>query len=108
MHLGEFRNRVVLQTLSASLDAGGGQSSSWSADTTVWAKVEHLTGAEGMFGDQLRATDTFRFTIRYYSSLTTKYRLSYKSKTFDITSIKDLDEGKERYQEILASEGVAT
>jgi len=108
MYLGEFRNRVALQTLGGSTDAGGGQSSTYSTQTTVWSKVEPLSGSEGLFGDQLRATQGFKFTIRYYSALTPKYRLYYRSKAFDITSIQIIDEGKERYQEIIATEGVAT
>jgi len=100
MELGEFRNRVALQTLGGSIDAGGGHSTTWTTADTVWGKVENLTGNEGLFGDQIRATGNYKFTIRYYSSLTTKYR-------FDINSIKILDEGKQRYQEIMATEGVA-
>lgn len=108
MYLGEFRNRVTIQSLGGSTDAGGGQSSTFSDVTTVWSKVEKLSGQEGLFGDQLRDTSGYKFTIRYYSSLTTKHRLSYRSKTFDITSITDIREGKLDYQEIIATEGVAT
>ena len=106
--VGEMRNRIVLQTLGGSTDAGGGQSTSYSTATTVWAKAENLSGGEGIFGDQLRGTASYRFTIRYYSSLTEKYRISYNSKTFNITHIKDIDEGRRKFQEILATEGVAT
>tara|TARA_R100001015_G_C4619420_1_gene176135 strand:+ start:396 stop:728 length:333 start_codon:yes stop_codon:yes gene_type:complete len=107
MELGEFRNRVSLQTLGGSVDAGGGRSTTWTTETTVWGKVENVSGTEGLFGDQLRATSSFKFTIRYYSSLTTKYRLLHRSKAFEITSIKILDEGRERFHEITATEGVA-
>tara|TARA_Y100000004_G_scaffold75428_1_gene84852 strand:+ start:156 stop:485 length:330 start_codon:yes stop_codon:yes gene_type:complete len=106
--VGEMRNRIVLQTLGGSTDAGGGQSTSYSTATTVWAKAENLSGGEGIFGDQLRGTASYRFTIRYYSALTEKYRISYNSKTFNITHIKDVDEGRRKFQEILATEGVAT
>lgn len=106
--IGEMRNRVALQTLGGVTDAGGGQSTSYSTATTVWAKVENLSGSESSFGDQLRSINNYRFTIRYYSALTTKYRISYDSKTFDIQYIKDIDEGRNKFQEILATEGVAT
>tara|TARA_B110000444_G_C18800920_1_gene577412 strand:- start:94 stop:420 length:327 start_codon:yes stop_codon:yes gene_type:complete len=108
MYLGEFRNRVALQTLSQSTDGAGGYTSSYSTATTVWSKVEATSGSESMFGDQVRATQGYKFTIRYYSALTSAYRLSYRSKLFNITSIKIIDEGKNRYQEIMATEGVAT
>ena len=107
MYLGEFRNRIVLQTLGGSIDAGGGQSSTWSGTTAYWSKVENLSGSEGLFGDQLRATNQFRFTIRYNSSLNEKYRIVYSSENYNIQSIKDIDEGKFKYQEIIATKGVA-
>jgi SPP1 family predicted phage head-tail adaptor len=103
-----MRNRIVLQTLGGSQDSGGGQTTSHSTATTVWAKVEDLSGSEGVFGDQVRGTANYKFTIRYYSALTEKNRISYNSKTFNITYVKNILEGREKFQEILAIEGVAT
>ena len=108
MSLGEFRNKIVLQTLGGSTDSGGGQTSTYSTATTVWAKAENISGSENIFGDQLRGVSSYRFMIRYYSALTVKHRISYNSKTFNIVSFRSISEGKERYQEITASEGVAT
>lgn len=106
--IGEMRNRIVLQSLGGSTDAGGGQTTSYSTATTVWAKVENVSGNEGMFGDQLRETSNYKFTIRYYSSLTEKHRISYNSKLFNITHVKDVMEGRKKLQVISATEGVAT
>jgi len=106
--IGQMRNKVVLQSMSPSTDSGGGQSVSWGTATTVWAKVENLSGTENSFGDQIEDRSNYRFTIRYYSALTPKYRISYNSKTFNIQHIASLMEGKERYQVIQAEEGVAT
>ena len=108
MSLGEMRNRIVLETLGGSSDDGGGQSTSYSTATTVWAKAENVSGSETVFGSQLRGVANYKFTIRYYSALTEKYRISYNSKTFNITHVKDVYEGKRRFQEITAVEGVAT
>ncbi len=106
--IGQMRNRISLQSLSTSFDAGGGQTASFSTSTTVWAKVENLSGGESVFGDQLRGTNSYRFTIRYVSSLTEKFRISYNSKTFNITNVQDLIEGREKFQVVLATEGVPT
>ena len=103
-----MRNKVVLQSMSPSTYSGGCQSISWGTATTVWAKVENLSGTENSFGDQIEDRSNYRFTIRYYSALTPKYRISYNSKTFNIQHIASLMEGKERYQVIQAEEGVAT
>ena len=108
MRIGEFRNRVVFQTNSTSTDEGGGQSSTWGTSTTVWAKVENISGSEGVFGDQLRGIANYKFTIRYNSTINETYRISYRSKIFNIQTVKDLYEGSLRFQEITAVEGVAT
>ena len=106
--IGQMRNRIAIQTLSSSLDAGGGRSHSYSTSTTVWAKVENLSGTESEFGNQFRDTSSFRFTIRYLSTLTELSRISYDSKFFNITHIKKLEEGRNRFHVIQATEGVAT
>lgn len=106
--IGEMRNRITVQTLGGSSDAGGGTTTSFSTLATVWAKIENLSGSEGIFGDQLRGTASYRFTIRYNSSISEKNRIHYDSKVFNITHIKDIDEGRNKFMEILATEGVAT
>tara|TARA_R110000744_G_scaffold179989_1_gene298984 strand:- start:814 stop:1137 length:324 start_codon:yes stop_codon:yes gene_type:complete len=106
--IGEMRNKIVIQTLSGGTDAGGGQATSYGTLATVWAKVENMSGSEGMFGDQVRATSNYKFTIRYLSSVTAKHRISYNSKVFNIQHIQSVLEGKEKFQEISAMEGVAT
>ena len=106
--IGEMRNRVIVQVMSPTTDAGGGQSISWGTATTVWAKVENLSGSENFFGDQLEARSNYKFTIRYYSAITPKHRISYNSKAFNIQHIESVFEGKEKFQEITATEGEAT
>ena len=106
--IGQMRNRIIIQTLGGATDSGGGQATSYSTLATVWAMVTNNSGSEGVFGDQLRSTNNFTFTIMYLSSVTTKHRISYNSQVFDITHIKSIVEGKEKFQEIQATEGVAT
>ena len=89
--IGEMRNRIALQSISGSTDAGGGQSTSFSTAATVWAKVENLSGTETPFGDQLQAKANYRFTIRYYSALTLTsiftLPLTFPIKPFTVSSI---------------------
>lgn len=108
MSIGQMRNRIALQSMSESTDEGGGQSTSFSTASTVWARVENNSGNEVVFGDQIEARANYVFKIRYYSSLTPKFRISYNSKLFNIEHIADEFEGRRRYQIISAIEGVAT
>lgn len=106
--IGQMRNRIAIQSLSTSTDAGGGQSASFSTAVTVWASCRSVGGNESVIGDQLQATNTLEFIIRYYSSLTPKHRILYNSKNYNIERIQVNLEGKEKYQVITATEGVAT
>tara|TARA_Y100000361_G_scaffold145716_1_gene155258 strand:- start:5872 stop:6201 length:330 start_codon:yes stop_codon:yes gene_type:complete len=106
--IGQLRNRIAIQSMSTSTDAGGGQSASFSTAVTVWAACQSTGGNETVIGDQLQATNTLEFIIRYYSALTPKHRIVYNSKNYNIERIEVNLEGKEKYQIITATEGVAT
>ena len=79
----------------------------WWANSFIFYS-NNLSGTESSFGDQIEDRANYRFTIRYYSALTPKHRISYNSKLFNIQHVASQLEGKERYQIIDAEEGVAT
>ena len=107
MPLGKMRHRVNIQTISRSADALGGNAHSYSTTIAVWGMVEPLVGNERVEGGQIENRQRYKFTLRHNSNLTTDDRLNYDSKDFRILSIQkkfDID----KYQEVIAEEGVAT
>ena len=107
MSLGKMRHRVNIQTLSRSNDGLGGNTISYSTTVEVWGMVEPLVGNERVEGGQIENRQRYKFTLRHNSNLTTDDRLNYDSKDFRILSIQkkfDID----KYQEVIAEEGVAT
>lgn len=107
MPIGKMRHRVNIQTLSRTTDNMGGYSHSFATTVTVWGRVEPQMGNERVEGGQVEASQRYKFTLRYNSNLTTDDRLNYDSRDFRILSILKKDE-IDKYQIVLAEEGVAT
>ena len=76
---------------------------------TVWASVEPLSGREFYERDQTLADVTHRITIRWddveLASMTTKDRGEYDSRTFEFTSIRNIEE-RGRVGVIMAKEAI--
>lgn len=107
---GKLDKRVTIQQLSAASPARndvGEPNETWVAVATVWASVEPLQGREYWAQQQIQSEVSIRLRIRYRSGLTTKMRVVYGSKIFDIKSIIDPQEKHEELQ-LMCSEGVTS
>ncbi|MCB2081365.1 MAG: phage head closure protein [Hyphomicrobiales bacterium] len=99
--------RVILQSPQETVDTGGGYSVTWQEVATLWAHMEVLgRGREAWQDAQLQDRQLFRFTLRYRDGVTTKQRLVYDSRTFNIRAVVNPDERGEML-ELVAEEGVA-
>ena len=105
--IGARRHRVVIETRTDTGQTGGGVSSSWATLATVWASVQPLKGMERLHAQQLESPVTHKVTIHYRSDVTTKHRLTWGSRTFNIRSVVDVDE-RRRATEMICEEGVGT
>jgi len=71
---GEFNKRIILKSKTASQDAFGGITSTYSTQTTVWANknVKSLRDVKEKFeGNELQSYSRFIYTIRYSSETKT-------------------------------------
>lgn len=92
---GELRNKVNIQSASVTKDSAGGIQEAWTTVHSPWAKLEALSGKEMEVAKQVRADINYRITIRYYSGLTSKHRITWNNKTFNIVSIQNPGERNE-------------
>ena len=104
---GDFRHQITIQSSTVTTGTFGGKSDSWATHSTGFAKIESMTGREYQGQGQVKSDTTHKFWIRQNkdkSTITTKMRISFNSRTFDIQSVIDPDEtdnvliimGKER------------
>lgn len=103
MDIGKLRHRLILQSETQAQGSTGEVTSTYLTDTTVWGSLKQMSGKELEASRQISEEATYKAIIRYYSSLTTEYRISFDSRTFEIVSIEDWEE-RNIYQVLLLKE----
>lgn len=99
-----LRYRISLQALTSESDGSGGVIREWENVADLWANIEPLSSKEQLRGQQLQASCTHRFTIRYRSDVTAAQRILYNGRIFNIRGVLNpLHKGE--LIEILAEEG---
>ncbi|MBK7337836.1 MAG: head-tail adaptor protein [Saprospirales bacterium] len=100
--IGKLDRRIIFQAVTETKDAAGGVSRSWATHLTRWANLKY-TRAAGESMESGKKTSIYQaiFTIRrdaQTAALTTKHRISYDSKFWDIRSISEkADEYRKMY-----------
>lgn len=107
MRSGKLRHRVTLQTQVETQNSFGEQETlSWQDYATVWGAVEPLQGREFFTAMQVNAETTVRIRIRYMTGVTSRMRVSFDSRIYNIKSIIDPDE-RNRELQLMCSEGIS-
>lgn len=101
---GLLRHRVEIQTSVEVNDTFGQPIPAWSAlYQNVKANVEPLNGQELFEARQLYSEVTHRITARYVPGVTTKHRVLWGTRVFDILAALNLEE-RNLVLEIMAKE----
>ena len=88
---GSLRHLVTIQSASTTVSTSGEAALSWSDGDQIYAAI--VTKAVSESGDgTIKAENTLTITIRHLSTLTTKHRLKFGSRFFNIISINNLDQ----------------
>jgi SPP1 family predicted phage head-tail adaptor len=101
--IGQMRKRVEIWEYTVAIDASGAQSETGTKVADWWAHIEPLRGEEYTQAQQLEAGTTHRISIRYYEGLRTHHKFVFDGRTFEITSISNIDE-RNTYMETLCKE----
>lgn len=96
----KYRNRITIEEFTPSRGSDGSVSKTWSTYATVWAEKKHKTSREFFSAQRINSEITELFTIRYKSGITTKMRVSFNSKYYNIVGADDPD-GKRREMQLL-------
>ena len=100
-----LRNSIVIQRLTKTSDGIGGAASTWSTAYTLNAKAKDLSGNEIYTADRIETIATFEFIIRYISDITTKDRVSYNNRLFNIVRVENIDESSQ-WMRLIGEQGV--
>lgn len=104
---GKLNRKITLESLTQTRDVEGGLVDSWTTFATPWAKVSNLSGNERRVTDHGGKVGEARteFVIRYLPGVTSKMRVSYDGKLYDIVHVNDFGEAH-RFLVLTCSTGV--
>ena len=93
MNPGLMDELVTVQQFTTTTDSNTGEKlQSWSTYSTPWARIqESESGSESVDSDRREAKQTVAFSMRYDSGITTKMRILWESKYYNIINIADLE-----------------
>lgn len=102
--IGKLDRRITIQTPTDSRDTYGGVVPSWATYATRWANVRYVSNqsaSESFPADRKTSRYSIQFTVRSDTTtqaMTTKMRISFDSKIYDIRSISErADEYRKMY-----------
>jgi SPP1 family predicted phage head-tail adaptor len=101
-----MQKRITIQDEALTADGMGGHVKTWTNSATVWARIDPASGSDRLQAMQLQSPHMFKITIRQ-REVSTKQRIAYGSRTFNIRSVTNVSE-RDRRTEIMAEENVAT
>jgi SPP1 family predicted phage head-tail adaptor len=110
MRTGAMRRRITLQSRDATVDANGGQVTSWTNVATVWASIEPLSVRELLAAQSVQSEISHKITLRYQPALASMKALAamralYGTRIFSIAGGMNLDE-RNRELDLLATESL--
>lgn len=91
MEAGDLNLRVALEIATVTRDTYGAEILTWRNLATVWASKEHKTSRKFYAAQKINAEITDLFTIRYRAGMTTRLRVTYDGKTYNIIGSDDPD-----------------
>lgn len=82
-----FRHRIDIEAQAIGKDAYGQETNGWALVAQVWGKIEPSGGNESFNSGEVRAVGSYTVTMWYRSDVTTKCRLKYGARYFEIESV---------------------
>ena len=96
--IGSRRHRVEVQRPVEVRDAQGGTTINWETLFAAWASIEPLRGKEFWIAQQTENQVTHRVTMRWSRDVTTKMRLLFHGRIFNIGTLMNVDEQGEQME----------
>lgn len=101
---GRMRERVTLRRPVDRQNEFGEATLEWEDVAVVWADVSNLTASDYFTAQQSGTLATHRIRIRYYADIKPTWRILWRGKMMEITSINERE--FRRLHEIIAKEDV--
>ena len=88
MNSGKLRHRITIQTYAETLSDDGGTTRAWSTYAQRWAAWKQVAGTElENDSEAVEGRINHQFRIRKTDDVTQDMRITYDTRTFNITSV---------------------
>ena len=87
---GELRHAITIQVAAESQDTNGALTLTWTTYAQVNARIDPYGGGEKWGDAALQTTNLFKIKMRYCAGITTKMRVSFNGRIFDIKNIENV------------------
>jgi SPP1 family predicted phage head-tail adaptor len=96
---GDLRHRITIQQRTDTQDAYGEPIPAWTTWATVWAAIEPQSGQEATIAmsQQSEARLRVRVRVRYRAGLSVLMRIAWKTKTYQIEAISEVQTNRREY-----------
>jgi SPP1 family predicted phage head-tail adaptor len=86
MRAGRLNKKVTIQQVTETQDGKGGIIPAWATFAPAWAAIEPLAGKEYLSSKQVNAETSVKIRIRYLANITSKMRVKYGTRIYEIVS----------------------
>lgn len=101
MEAGKLDRRISIERALVTIDAAGGEERDWYTHATVWAEVLPVSDGERWRAQEVAASVTTRFRIRWGAGVEVTDRIAYDGRVYEIVGVKEI--GRREGQEITAA-----
>lgn len=92
MRSGTLRHKISIFTIGDKRDEFGGSSEGEIVLDETMADIKPISGGERFMSNQLYAEATSQIRCRYVSGVTTKHKIKFVDRYFDILNVQNKDE----------------
>lgn len=88
---GQYRHKATIQSLTETAATGGGATATWATYATIRCAIVQGSGSERVEAAQVEASAGIEVRTRYQSGITTKMRVVWGDRTFEINSVENVN-----------------
>lgn len=103
-NIGNFDKRITIIKKVVTINSFNGESETWILHKLKWAKEDNAglgsTGTEVIQADKITAIRKTTYVIRYDDTIDEEMRVVFRSKVYDIVSLKLADGNRDRFLSI--------
>lgn len=92
MRSGAMRHKIEFVTIGEIRGAMGGVSEGETHLADARAEIKPISGGERFMSNQLFSEATSQIRCRFVAGVTTKHKIKFGARTFDILNVQDKDE----------------